>query len=122
MMLWFFRLLAGLSAIGAAYTIWLDLTSQYSPSLSMGKFWYDRSPQSLQYAETIVSRYLDPCGLITALDCTPFLWHPTISMLLGAPAALDFIGLTIIFGLLSGRSMANKKGKKPNWRRFRNNG
>jgi len=97
------QLVAILSGLGAGYTIWRDLTNSYSASASLGKLWYDHAPQSLQLAETIVSRYIDPCGLIAALDCTPVFWHPVLSTLLGWPAALVFIGFTIIFGWLGTR-------------------
>ena len=97
------QLLAILSGLGAGYAIWRDLTNSYSASASLGKLWYDHAPQSLQLAETIVSRYIDPCGLIAALDCTPVFWHPVLSTLLGWPAALVFIGFTIIFGWLGTR-------------------
>jgi hypothetical protein len=97
------QLLAILSSLGAGYAIWRDLTNSYSASASLGKLWYDHAPQSLQLVETIVSRYIDPCGLIAALDCTPVFWHPVLSTLLGWPAALVFIGFTIIFGWLGTR-------------------
>ena len=96
-------LLAIASCLGAGYAIWRDLTNSFSASASLGKMWYDHAPQSLQLAETIVSRYIDPCGLIEALDCTPVFWHPVISTLLGWPAALVLIGFTIIFGWLGTR-------------------
>ena len=96
-------LLAIASCLGAGYAIWRDLTNSFSASASLGKMWYDHSPQSLQLAETIVSRYIDPCGLIEALDCTPVFWHPFISTLLGWPAALVLIGFTILFGWLGTR-------------------
>ena len=96
-------LLAIPSCLGAGYAIWRDLTNSFSASASLGKMWYDHAPQSLQLAETIVSRYIDPCGLIEALDCTPVFWHPFISTLLGWPAALVLIGFTIFFGWLGTR-------------------
>jgi hypothetical protein len=97
------QLLAVMSGLGAGYAIWRDLTNNYTASASLGKLWYELAPQSLQLAETIVSRYIDPCGLIVILDCTPRFWHPAISNLLGWPAALVFIGFTIIFGWLGTR-------------------
>ncbi|GIR33586.1 MAG: hypothetical protein CM15mP46_5810 [Alphaproteobacteria bacterium] len=62
----------------------------------LGKIWYEAHPRSLQVSEAIISRYIDPCGLIIALDCTPFLWHPLIATLLSWPAGLVGFVLTSI--------------------------
>ena len=68
----------------------------------LGQFWFHFAPNSLQIAETIVSRYVDPCSALDILDCSGFLWHPFISSILLMPAApilalLSFI--FIVFGL-----------------------
>ena len=68
----------------------------------LGEFWFHFAPNSLQIAETIVSRYIDPCSALDILDCSGFIWHPFISSLLLMPAApilamLSFI--LIAFGL-----------------------
>jgi ABC-type microcin C transport system permease subunit YejE len=93
--------------------MWQDLTAKMSASISLGKLWYTHAPQSLQHAETIISRYIDPCGLVAALDCTPFLWHPAISTMLTWPAALVFIGFTALFGLLGPRQAGGAKRRGP---------
>ena len=97
-----FRIIATLSGLVAAYAIWQDLTSSYSASAPLGRLWYLYSPTTLQASESIISRYIDPCGLITALDCSPFLWHPVIATILGWPAALVMIGFSIIFWWVGG--------------------
>ena len=85
-------------AIGFAgltgFVIWQDLNSPFSASVVIGKIWYGAHPRSLQVSEAIISRYIDPCGLIVALDCTPFLWHPLIATLLSWPAGLVGFVLT----------------------------
>ena len=101
-MKYFFRLIATLAGLVAAYAIWQDLTSSYSASTPLGRLWYLYSPTTLQTTESIISRYIDPCGLITALDCSPFLWHPFIATILGWPAALVMIGFSIIFWWVGG--------------------
>ena len=101
-MKYFFRLIATLAGLVAAYAIWQDLASSYSASTPLGSLWYLYSPTTLQTAESIISRYLDPCGLITALDCLPFLWHPIIATILGWPAALVMIGFTVTFWWVGG--------------------
>ena len=101
-MKYFFRLIATLAGLVAAYAIWQDLTSSYSASMPLGRLWYLYSPTTLQTTESIISRYIDPCGLITALDCSPFLWHPFIATILGWPAALVMIGFSIIFWRVGG--------------------
>jgi|GEM_PF-364345 hypothetical protein len=111
-MKYFFRIIATLAGLVAAYAIWQDLTSSYSASAPLGRLWYLYSPTTLQAAESIISRYVDPCGLITALDCLPFLWHPIIATILGWPAALVMIGFSIIFwwfGGLFGRNVTRPK-------------
>ena len=80
-----------------SFVIWQDLTSPHTASMALGNIWYSAHPQSLQMSEAIVSRYIDPCGLIIALDCSPFLWHPLIATLLGWPAGLVGFVLTGIF-------------------------
>lgn len=74
--------------IATGYAIWQDLKSPFSASFSLGKMWYNLHLGSLQATEAIISRYIDPCGFIISLDCTPFLWHPLIATLLGWPAGL----------------------------------
>ena len=111
-MKYFFRIIATLAGLVAAYAIWQDLTNSYSASAPLGRLWYLYSPTTLQAAESIISRYVDPCGLITALDCSPFLWHPVIATILGWPAALVMIGFSIIFwwvGGLFGRHLTRPK-------------
>ena len=111
-MKYFLRIIAALAGLLAAYAIWQDLTSSYSASAPLGQLWYLYSPTTLQASESIISRYIDPCGLIMALDCSPFLWHPIIATILGWPAALVMIALSIIFwwvGGLFGRNVTRSK-------------
>ena len=87
-----FRLFLRLLAVGcagiASLTVWQDLSNPSDASKSLGRIWHDLHSGSLQVSEAIVSRFIDPCGLILALDCTPFLWHPLIATFLGWPAGL----------------------------------
>ena len=99
------RLIFQILAIGCAgltgFVIWQDLNSPFSASMVIGKIWYGGHPESLQVSEAIISRYIDPCGLFVALDCTPFLWHPLIATLLNWPAGLVgfvFTGILWFFG------------------------
>ena len=89
-----------------------DITTPDQPWYVIGQLWFEWAPSSLQVSEAIISRYIDPCGLITALDCSPFLWHPFIATILGWPAALVMIGFSIIFwwvGGLFGRHLTRPK-------------
>ena len=63
----------------------------------IGQIWYKYAPNSLQIAETIVSRYIDPCSSLEILNCSGFVWHPIISSFLIFPAGLTFGILTIFF-------------------------
>ena len=91
-----FQILALCCAGLTGFVIWQDLNSPFSASVALGKIWYGAHPGSLQVSEAIISRYIDPCGLIVALDCTPFLWHPMIATLLSWPAGLVGFVLTNI--------------------------
>ena len=92
-----FRIVGYGFGLVALYAIWLDLSSTGAPSIVLGQFWADRHLASLMIGEAVISRYIDPCGLIVALGCAPFLWHPMIATLLGWPAALVFLLLTAVF-------------------------
>ena len=63
----------------------------------IGQMWYKYAPNSLQIAEAIVSRYIDPCSSLKILNCSGFVWHPIISTFLIFPAGLTFGILTIFF-------------------------
>ena len=89
-----FRIIGYGFGLVALYAIWIDLSSTGAPSTVLGQFWSDRHLASLMIGEAIVSRYVDPCGLIVALGCAPFLWHPMIATILGWPAALVLLLLT----------------------------
>ena len=111
----FFKIIAALFGLLALYVIWLDVSNATSPSIVLGQFWFEHHSVSLQVGEAIISRYIDPCGLIVALNCEPFLWHPLIASLLGWPAALVFIICTLIFGglaRLAGRRSSRRASKR----------
>jgi hypothetical protein len=99
----------------ALYAIWLDLSSTGAPSIVLGQFWSERHMVSLLIGEAVVSRYIDPCGLIVSLSCAPFLWHPVIATLLGWPAALVFLLLMVFFAglarLVRGRAERRISGR-----------
>ena len=68
----------------------------------LGQFWFYFAPSSLQVAEAIVSRYIDPCSALEVLKCSGFIWHPFISSILLLPAApfMAFISFMFIgFGI-----------------------
>ena len=83
----FLQFLAICCACSTGFIIWQDLNSPFNASVVIGKIWYGVHPGSLQAVEAIISRYIDPCGVV-ALNCTPFLWHPLIATLLSWPAGL----------------------------------
>ena len=63
----------------------------------LGQFWFYFAPNSLQIAEAIVSRYIDPCSALEVLNCSGFIWHPFISSLLLLPAAPFLALLSFLF-------------------------
>jgi hypothetical protein len=116
-----FNIFAIFFFFGAGYAIWKDLTNIYTASVPLGKLWYSNNPESLQFTEAFVSRYIDPCSLVRALDCSPFLWHPFVSTVLGWPAALVLIGLCMIFYWLS-LSIGRPYGRKGRVRSLKRRG
>ena len=84
---------------------YFDIVSQIENKneiTKLGQLWFHFAPNSLQIAETIVSRYIDPCSALNILDCSGFLWHPFISSILLLPAAplLGFLSFILIgFGI-----------------------
>ena len=63
----------------------------------LGQFWFYFAPNSLQLAEDIVSRYIDPCSALEVLNCSGFIWHPFISSILLLPAAPFLALLSFLF-------------------------
>ena len=110
-----FRILGYLIGLVALYAMWLDLTMSSQPSVVLGQFWFERHAASLQVTETVISRYVDPCGLIVALGCEPFLWHPLIVTLLGWPTALVLLlAMAVFLGvarLIRGRGDRKIRGR-----------
>ena len=80
--------------------IYLDVLLHINGSegyTQIGQMWYKYAPNSLQIAEAIVSRYIDPCSSLEVLNCSGFVWHPIISTILIFPVGLTFGILTILF-------------------------
>ena len=110
-----FRTIGYSFGLVALYAIWIDVSSTGTPSTVLGQFWADRHLASLMIGEAVVSRYIDPCGLIVALGCAPFLWHPVIATLLGWPATLVFLLFAVFFAglarLIRGRAERRISGR-----------
>ena len=62
----------------------------------LGEIWFHFAPNTLQVAETIVSRYIDPCSSLDIFNCSGFIWHPFISSILILPAAPFFALLSFL--------------------------
>ena len=77
----------------------------------LGQFWFHLAPNSLQFAETIVSRYIDPCSALDILDCSGFIWHPFIAYILLMPAAPILALLSFIFITFGLKKSARKREK-----------
>ena len=96
-----FRLLATVFILLGGWVMFGDITDDNSASVMLGQYLYERAPASLQIAEAMIDRYVDPCSLVIALGCSPFIWHPVISSLLVWPAAIVFLIVGVLFWLLS---------------------
>ena len=92
-----FRIFGYLIGLMALYAMGLDLSVTDEPSKVLGQFWFEHHTASLQITEAVISRYVDPCGLIVLLGCEPFLWHPVLVTVLGWPTALVLLLLTGFF-------------------------
>ena len=92
-----FRIFGYLIGLMALYAMWLDLSITDEPSMVLGQFWFEHHATSLQITEAVVSRYVDPCGLIVPLGCEPFLWHPVLVTILGWPTSLVMLMLMAFF-------------------------
>ncbi len=75
----------------------------------LGQFWFYFSPNSLQVAEAIVSRYIDPCSALEVLNCSGFIWHPFITSILLLPAAPFLALFSFLFIGLGIKKSARKK-------------
>jgi len=77
----------------------------------LGQFWFHFAPNSLQIAESIISRYVDPCSALDILDCSGFIWHPFISSILLMPAAVILAILSFVFIALGLKKSSRKRVK-----------
>ena len=75
----------------------------------LGQFWFYFAPNSLQVAEAVVSRYIDPCSALEVLNCSGFIWHPFISSILLLPAAPFLALLSFLFIGFGIKKSARKK-------------
>ena len=85
-----------ISIFGIYLDINLHLTGNKGYT-QIGQMWYQFYPNSLQIAEVIVSRYIDPCSALEVLNCSGFIWYPVISTFLTFPVGLTFGILSVIF-------------------------
>ena len=95
-----FSILSLLLFLLAGWFLVVDLLNDEASRL-LGQVWFENSPSSLQISEAVISRYIDPCGLIVALGCSTFLWHPVISSMLVWPAGLFFLLLSFLVFAIS---------------------
>lgn len=110
----FGRVLIFLGIVSFVLTLisnYFDILSQIDNKLvitQLGQLWYNISPASLQLAETLVSRYIDPCAALEILNCSSFIWHPIISSILLFPAA-PLLALTSFIFIFLGIKKTRKK-------------
>ena len=90
-----------LTLISNYFDVSLHMSSKQGIT-QIGEIWFYFAPSSLQVAEAIVSRYIDPCSSLEIFNCSGFIWHPFISSILNLPAAPFFAILSFLlikFGL-----------------------
>tara|TARA_B100000767_G_C19575877_1_gene455228 strand:+ start:345 stop:704 length:360 start_codon:yes stop_codon:yes gene_type:complete len=114
MMQFIFRFLSFAFACMAIWQFIADRMSGAAYSTILGQVWFSNSPSSLQIAEAVVERYMDPCSVILFLGCSPFLWHPGISTILRWPAVLVFAAVSGVFFIFGQRASRRTRRKHPN--------
>ncbi len=97
-----------LTLISNYFDIILQIDNK-SEITQLGQFWFYFAPNSLQVAEAIVSRYIDPCSALEVLNCSGFIWHPFISSILLLPAAPFLALLSFLFIGFGIRKSGRKK-------------
>ena len=95
-----------------------DRLQQKEKATLLGEMWFNNSPTSLQLAEVIIDRYIDPCSLISLLGCPSFLWHPAISSILQLPASLFFFIFAILILLLN-QWFPRRRGRRAGYNLWR---
>ncbi len=80
----------------------------------IGDIWFYFAPDSLQVAEVVVSRYIDPCSSLEIFNCSGFIWHPFISSILSMPAAPFFAILSFLLIKLGLNKSYKKKIRNKN--------
>ena len=111
------RLLAAAFLLLGSWVMFDDITNDDSESILLGKYMSEIAPSFLLQAEVVVDRYIDPCSLIIALGCSPFIWHPVISSLLLWPAAIVFFIMGGAFLMLSRLFRGFKSRQKRSYHR-----
>ena len=96
-----------LTLISNYFDILIQINGQLEIT-QLGQMWFYFAPNSLQIAENVVSRYIDPCSSLEIFNCSGFIWHPFISSILVLPAAPFFAILSFLLIKL-GLSKSYKK-------------
>ena len=99
-----------LTLISNYFDIVLQIEGEHEIT-KLGEFWFHFAPNSLQIAESIISRYVDPCSALDILDCSGFIWHPFISSILLMPAAPFLALLSFVFIAFGLKKSARKREK-----------
>jgi hypothetical protein len=104
-----------LTMISNYFDILIQINGQLGIT-QLGQMWFYFAPNSLQVAEAVVSRYIDPCSSLEIFNCSGFIWHPFISSILVLPAAPFFAILSFLLIKLG----LNKSYKKKYLARSKN--
>ena len=95
------------SVVGIYFDILLHIDGSGGYT-QIGQIWYKYAPNSLQIAEAIVSRYIDPCSSLEILNCSGFVWHPIISSVLLMPSTPTLIIFSIFLLWIYKRNIEKK--------------
>ena len=117
MMRFIFNFLSFLCANIAIWHFIADWINAAHSSAILGRVGFMTAPSSLQIAEAVVERYIDPCSVMFFLGCSPFLWHPGIATILQWPVATVFDGSAVGFFILA--QFSTKRGRRKNTRLYK---
>jgi hypothetical protein len=81
-----------------AYDVWVFLNNGVVRLTALGQLWYWVHPGSLNLLQAGVERHIHP-----------FLWDPIIINVLLAPAAVLFLAIGIVFGLIFRRRKRRRR-------------
>ena len=103
---------------------YFDITLHINGDLGVtqiGQLWFYFAPNSLQVAEAVVSRYIDPCSSLEVFNCSGFIWHPFISSILAFTCSTFFCYIKFFINKNRIKKILQKTSLTKNWTELKTN-